>query len=177
MVRRKLVVTLLTGLSALAIAPLAFCANIVGTVSDAQGSPVQGVQIRVQNSAGKILANAQPDKDGHYQITGLDPGTYDYVLAPLGSAIKGGRVSSDLSAQGLTIDWKVSSANPAVALASEGAVLAGDPFGLSTAEFTALVLGGAGVVAGGVIGGYAAAGGFSSSSSAEFVGPIVSPAL
>jgi Carboxypeptidase regulatory-like domain len=152
----------------LATASVALCADIVGRVSDLNDAPMQGVQIVVKDAGSKTLAKVATDGHGRYQITGLTPGSYDYVLDPLGTSFKGGTAAAYLDDKGLTINWKVSASNPAVALATEGtgnAFVAGDPFGLSSKAFTAAVASGVGLVAGGVIGGYAAAGGFSGPSS------------
>jgi hypothetical protein len=169
---RKLLTTVVAGAFVLAVAPWATCADIVGTVFDTQGAAVQGVQVRVKDSAGKILASVQPNMDGRYQVTGLAPGRYEYLLDPLRTNFKAGSGTSYLNAQGLTIDWKVSTTNAAVALASEGTgskYAAGDPFGMSNKTFAAVAVGGLFLITGGVVGGLAAGG--------EFNGPAASPAL
>ena len=165
--KRLIVFTVGSGLLFLITGSAAFCAEVTGVISDLQGHPVSGVQIVVKDLAGKLSGQALADAKGHYAISGLSPNTYNYVLDPLTTRFKGGSVVAALDANGLTIDWKVSDLNSALALAKQGsaAVLAGDPFGLSMDEFAGVVLLGTAVVAGGVIGGYAAAGGFSSSSS------------
>ncbi|MBF6571120.1 MAG: carboxypeptidase regulatory-like domain-containing protein [Candidatus Binataceae bacterium] len=170
---RKLAITAITALFVLANASLALCAEIVGTVSDTQGNPVQGVQITAQTSAGRVVGQAFSSANGKYQITQINPGTYDFLLNPLQSGFKAGSGVADLNSKGLTINWKLSPTAPALALASEGTevALAGDPFGYSAGEFAALLVLAAGGVAAGVVGGYGAAGGFSSSPSAA------SPAL
>jgi hypothetical protein len=140
----------------------------MGRVSDLNDAPVQGVQIVVKDAGGRILAKVATDSHGYYQITGFTPDAYDYALDPLKTSFKGGTAAAYLGDKGLTMNWKVSASNPAVALATEGtgnALAAGDPFGLSSRAFTAAVVGGVAVVTGGVVGGYAAAGGFSGPSS------------
>jgi hypothetical protein len=156
-----------------AAASMALCADIVGTVLDTHGKPVQGIQITAGGPAGKMVAQAVTSAVGKYHLSSLDPGTYDYVLNPLQTGFKGGTAVSYLGIKGLTIDWKVSAKAPAIALASVGTEvpLAGDPFGFSAGEFASLVVLAAGGVAAGVVGGYGAAGGFSSSP------PAASPSL
>ena len=169
----KIAVTAITALLVLATASLALCADIVGTVSDTQGNPIPGIQITAQTPTGNVVSQGLTGANGKYQISGLDPGTYNYVLNPLQTGFKGGTAVSDLNSKGLTIDWKLSPTAPAIAMASEGTevAMAGDPFGFSAGEFAALVGLTVAGVAGGVVGGYGAAGGFSSSS------PAASPAL
>jgi len=151
----------------LAAASSAFCADLVGTVSDPQGHPVGGVEIGVRDGAGNVVGNAITDAKGHYAVSGLSPDTYNYTLDPLGTRFKGGTVVSQLDSDGLTVDWKVSEGNKALALATDGSktALAGDPFGLSMGEFASVVMLGTAAVAAGVVGGVGASGGFSSSSS------------
>jgi hypothetical protein len=153
--------SLLVGLSP------AFCADVVGTVMDLQGRPASGVKIVVRDTAGKIFGQATTDAKGHYAIAGLSPNTYDYTLNPLATGFKGGSAVSHLDSEGLTINWKVSNAGDATALATQGSkeALAGDPFGLSMGEFASVVVLGTAGVAAGVVGGYGAAGGFSGGSS------------
>ena len=161
--KRQVVSVLAIGLSILIAGSSAICADVSGVVTDSQGHPVAGLKIAVQGPGGKIVNQAITDSSGHYAISGLPPDTYDYVLEPLGKGFKGGNAVAYLDSKGLTINWKVSRAGDAVALATQGGQeqLAGDPFGLSMGEFaSAIVLGTAGAVAG-VVGGYGAAGGFS----------------
>ncbi len=165
---KKMAVMVAAGMLVLTTASLALCAEIVGTVSSVDNKPVSGVQIVVKDTKGRILGKALTNNQGQYQITGLAPGAYDYVLEPLGTPFKAGTAAAYLDDKGLTINWKVSTGTAAVALAQQGianTAIAGDPFGLSPTAFGALVVGGTALVAGGVVGGYAAAGGFSGPSS------------
>jgi hypothetical protein len=164
---RRLSVTIAASLFTLATSSSAFSAEIAGTVVDLLGKPVENVQLSVKNGIGKSLASTTPDSKGHYQITGLKEGQYNYSLESHKAGIKGGQTSGYLGSKGLTLNWKVSSAGPATAMASTGigaAVVAGTTVGLSSAAFGAAVAGGSiAAVAGGVVGGYAATGGFSGS--------------
>ena len=159
---RAITATATIGLLVLATASMALCADIVGTVSDTQGNPIQGVQITAQTRAGNVVGQAFSGANGKYQITGIDPGTYDYLLNPLNTGFKAGSGVSALNSKGLTINWKLSPTAPALALASEGTevALAGDPFGFSASEFASLLVLTAGGVAASAVGGYAAPGGF-----------------
>jgi hypothetical protein len=153
----------------------ALCADVAGLVADGQGRPVAGVRIVVKNVQNKVSKEAPSNSDGRYQVTGLKPGVYTYILDPAGSGFKGGDAVSYLGSKGLTIDWHLSTSSSAIALASDatGSLAAGDPYGFTDQEYTGVVLGSAGLVAGGVAGGLAASGAFSGSSSS----PPASPAL
>ena len=156
-------------------APRGFCADVVGVVADTQARPVANVRILVKNMGNNALSEAHSNANGRYKVTGLRPGVYTYTLDPGASGFKGGDAVSYLGPKGLTIDWHLSATNAAVALASEGTgtMLAGDPYGFTSTEFTGIVLGSGALIGGGVAGGIAASGGFSSSSS----GPPASPSL
>jgi hypothetical protein len=164
---KQIVLTVGLGLAFVLAASSAFCAEVVGTITDLQGHPVSGVKIGAQNSAGKVVGQAIANANGHYAIGELSPNTYNYTLDPLATGFKGGSAVSYLDSSGLIVDWKVSNTNDATALARQGnkQVLAGDPFGLSMEEFTSVVVLGTAAIAAGVVGGYGAAGGFSSSPS------------
>jgi hypothetical protein len=166
---KQIVLTVGLGIAFLLTASSAFCADVVGTISDLQGHPVSGVKIAAQDSAGKVVGQAIADAKGHYAIGGLSPNTYDCTLDPLTTGFKGGSAVSYLDSRGLIVDWKVSNTNDATALARQGnkQVLAGDPFGLSMGEFASVVVLGTAAIAAGVVGGYGAAGGFSSSPSSS----------
>lgn len=158
----RLLNTILGAALLCAIPRVALCASVGGTVSDTHGNPVGGVEISAQNSAGKAFGKARSDLHGHYEITGLMPDAYQFVLTPLATGFRGGSGVSHLGTEATTIDWKVSADASALAMAGPGAPdqIAGDPFGYTAGQFAALVAGATGVVAGGVVGGYAAAGGF-----------------
>lgn len=150
---RKMPITGLVSLLAMAAASVALCADVTGTVSDSNGTPVAKIQIRAQDNSGKSAGSAITDSHGRYLITGLSPGPYTYLLDPGASGFKAGDAVAALGEKGLTINWKVSPDARALALASEGAddALAGDPFGLTASQFAALVVAGTRVIAGGIV--------------------------
>jgi hypothetical protein len=128
-------------------------------------------------SGDHVAGRAVTDASGKYWITGLKSDTYHYVLDPLQSGYKGGNAVSYLDSEGLTLDWKISRTAQAIALASPGSSELGfarDPFGLTAGQFAGVVLAGASVLSGVVVGGVSAAGGFGSSSSSPS-GPPSSP--
>lgn len=171
---RRLVLAIF-GVAVLSIfgARRAFCADLVGIVADTQARPVANVRILVKNMGNNALSEAHSNASGRYKVTGLGPGVYTYALDPGASGFKGGDAVSYLGPKGLTIDWHLSAANAAVALASEGTgtMLAGDPFGFTATEYTGVVLGSGALIGGGVAGGLAASGQFSSSSSGKPASP------
>jgi hypothetical protein len=164
--KKSIISTLTMGLLLLIGTSSAICADVSGVVTDSQGRGVGGIGIAARDSAGKIVSQAVTDSNGHYAISGLSPDAYDYVLKPLATGFKGGDAVSYLDSKGLTINWKVSDATDAIAMAAQDGPqqIAGDPFGMSMGEFASVIgLGTAGVAAG-VVGGYGAAGGFSGGS-------------
>lgn len=155
------------------------CADLAGSIVDTQGHPVSGAKILIKNLGKSILSEAHSNGNGRYQVSGVAPGSYQYILFPV-SGFKGGDAVSYLSDKGLTIDWHVSGAAPAIAFASVGAgnsdtgpMAADDPYGFSSEEYTAILVGSVALVGGGVVGGLAAAGEFSGSGS----NPPASPSL
>jgi hypothetical protein len=55
--------------------------SIEGTVSDPQGSVVQGATVNVRNAATNFSRNATSDDNGHYRISQLPPGTYEIKVS------------------------------------------------------------------------------------------------
>jgi Carboxypeptidase regulatory-like domain len=153
----------------------AFCAEIVGVITDSQGQGIANVRIIAMNMSNNASSETHSKANGRYQITGLPPGVYKYTVDPGASGFKGGDAVSYLGGKGLTIDWQLSATNGAIALASDGAgtMLANDPYGFTEQEYATIVMGSAALVTGGVVGGLAASGQFSGSSS----GPPASPSL
>lgn len=161
------IVAVIAAASVLAPTP-GFCANVVGAVQNESGAPVGGAVISVRNARGQILSEGMTSPQGRYEIYGLAPGKYVFAIDPRQSALRTGTAVSYLSEKNLTINWRLSPADPALASAEEGdGEIADDPFGFSAAEFASLIVLGVGGVAAGVVGGYGAAGGFSSSSPAS----------
>jgi len=100
-------------MSIIMIGAPAWCANLVGTVSNNRGEPVPGVGVAVVNSAGIDSGKAISDAHGHYAISNLAPGTYK-----LGSS--GQWVMSYIGDQGLTVNWGLAPHATAVAVARQG---------------------------------------------------------
>jgi hypothetical protein len=91
----------------------AWCAELVGTVSNNRGEGVPGVSVAVVNSAGVDSGKAVSDAHGHYTISNLAPGTYK-----LGSS--GQWVMSYIGDRGLTVNWGLAPHAIAVAIARQG---------------------------------------------------------
>jgi hypothetical protein len=91
----------------------AWCADLVGTVSNNRGEPVSGVSVSVVNSAGIDSGKAVSDAHGRYAISNLAPGIYT-----LGSS--GQQVMSYIGDRGLTVNWGLAPHAAAVAVAKQG---------------------------------------------------------
>ena len=127
-------------------------AHIVGTMLDVQGNPVVGAEIVAHDSTGKVIARTITTNRGEYSLQGLTQGQYSLTANPLTTSFKRQTVVAPLGAEGLTVNWAVSTAAPAVAAATPGAR---PSVGLLRAQEAAAmgvlaVLGTAGVVLGAV---------------------------
>jgi len=91
----------------------AWCAELVGMVSNNRGEPVSGVGVSVVNSAGVDSGKAISDAHGRYAISNLAPGTYK-----LGSS--GQWVMSYIGDRGLTVNWGLAPHAVPVAVARQG---------------------------------------------------------
>jgi hypothetical protein len=94
----------------------AWCANLVGMVSNNRGEPVPGVAVSVVNSAGIDSGKAVSDARGRYAISNLAPGIYK-----LGSS--GQWVMSYIGDRGLTVNWGLAPRQIPVAIAKQGTAL------------------------------------------------------
>jgi protocatechuate 3,4-dioxygenase beta subunit len=83
---------LIIGLATLLIQPLVSHAagtetskparqTITGKVTDALGRPLAGAALELQNSAGKIVAKAESDTEGHFTFAGVAPAVYAVVAS------------------------------------------------------------------------------------------------
>ena len=121
----------IAGMSAallLGVAMSAFGADIVGTVADPSGAPIQGVTVSAGSKTGTQVGTAISDSLGHYAMHGIQPGTYT-LNAHGQSAV------SYVGENGLTVDWGVAPNAPAIATAHTGteqsATRPSDPIELS----------------------------------------------
>src|SRR2546422_889782 len=95
--------------------------HIAGTGIDIQGNPVEGAEVVARDSTGKVIARAVTSNRGEYALEGLAPGQYNLTANPLTTGFKRQTVVAPLGAEGLTINWAVSPAAPAIAAATPGA--------------------------------------------------------
>ncbi|HEV3112935.1 MAG TPA: carboxypeptidase-like regulatory domain-containing protein [Candidatus Binataceae bacterium] len=118
----KLFVVLTAGcaLLAAAISP-APCAEIVGTVLDANGNAVPGVRVSTTTQDGQRIGDAVSDGQGAYAIDDVSSGLYYITLAPpAGSDLHGQSVASYVGGTGLTVNWAVAPGREPVAAAMPG---------------------------------------------------------
>ncbi len=131
------------------------CAEVVGTVKDVAGKPVQGVKIQAVDTSGAVAGQALSESKGRYVINGLTPGKYVFKLDPLATGFKPGNGVAYLGAEGLTIDWTVSPDELALDDATPGNGVVSTIAPLLTPGGIPVV---GGAVAGAVLGGLGAAG-------------------
>jgi hypothetical protein len=89
--------------------------DIVGTVVNASGDPVDGA--RILTSTG---ASAVTDQAGRYAIRDLPSSQYNITLDPAGSGLKGQSVVSYVGNKGLTVDWATATNREPIATAQPG---------------------------------------------------------
>ena len=131
------------------VSSAAFAASVGGTVASSQGQPLSGVQVIVKDASGHVIGQGAPGSGGVYDIQGLQPGNYNFTLDPGSSGYQGQTVASYVGADGICLNWGVSTTSPAVASAQPGATCKLAAGGYDTAE---IVGAGAGVLGAGAIG-------------------------
>lgn len=102
------------------ISVAAMAASVGGTIGGAQGQSLAGVQIIVKDASGKVVAQGTPGATGTYNISGLPEGNYTFTLDPGSSGLQGQTVSSYVGADGICLNWGVSTTSPAIATAQPG---------------------------------------------------------
>ena len=60
--------------------PKPVAGSITGTVKDALGRPIEGGDVVLQTSQGKVVAKAASEADGHFAFPGIAPGIYALVV-------------------------------------------------------------------------------------------------
>ncbi len=99
----------------------ALCADIVGTVLDANGNAVPGVKVSTSTQDGQSIGSAVTDGQGDYAIDGVSSGLYYITLTPpAGSDLRGQSVASYVGGMGLTVNWGVAPGREPVASAMPG---------------------------------------------------------
>jgi len=98
----------------------ALAASVGGTVAGSQGQSVSGIQVIVKDASGKVVGQGAPGSGGVYDISGLQPGNYNFTLDPGSSGYQGQTVASYVGADGVCLNWGVSTTSPAVASAQPG---------------------------------------------------------
>jgi len=130
------------------IAVSAMAAPVGGTIGGAQGQSLSGIQIIVKDANGKVVAQVTPSATGTYEITGLPDGNYTFTLDPGSSGVQGQTVSSYVGADGICLNWGVSTTSPAIATAQPGATCQAAAWWTDTSTY---VGGAAALIAAGVI--------------------------
>ncbi len=127
-------------------------ATASGTVAGSHGQNVSGIQVFAKDVAGHTAGQATTGTGGTYQIMNLQPGNYNFTLDPGSSGVQGQTVSSYVGADGICLNWGVSTTSPAVATAQPGATCAGMVAADPAWDPAPWVGAGAAVVAGAAIG-------------------------
>jgi hypothetical protein len=118
---KKLLLTFAAGCAlAISFSPPAFSGDIIGSVVDANGNPLQGVQVIVKAQNSSMTGAAITNQTGQYEIEGLNSGLYYITLDPKGTNLTGQSVVSNLNDNGLTVNWAASPGRQAIATAQPG---------------------------------------------------------
>jgi hypothetical protein len=159
----KKVIALIVTILAVSSSP-ALCATVSGKVRDRSGKPVPGIILTVRDVSGKVIQSVLSGRQGEYSFASVRDGSYRVALDPgLYPYKKGGPVEVLVNGREIKLNWTVSASDSAVAIAEKGGLatlLAGSPFGLTTAEFVAVSVAAAGAAGGIGVGAFAADGGF-----------------
>lgn len=76
--------------------------EIAGIVEDSSGGAIAGAQLTLLDSSGNVTATFATDSQGHFRISGIQPG--QYVLQAASKNFETSRVSLNLSATATTLD-------------------------------------------------------------------------
>jgi hypothetical protein len=124
-VMKKSCSVLLALASVVGMCAAAMAASVGGTVASSQGQPVSGITVIVKDASGHVVGQGAPGGSGSYDITGLPEGNYTFTLDPGSSGYQGQTVSSYVGADGICLNWGVSTTSPAVASAQPGSTCQG----------------------------------------------------
>jgi hypothetical protein len=91
-------------------------AQIVGRVLDAQGQPISGITVRLENARGDRIASTVSAPDGAYGLFGLSEGTYTLDVQGQSAVTYVGR-------EGVTVNWGLKN-GAALAVAEPGSASA-----------------------------------------------------
>jgi len=117
----KLLLALAAGCAlAISFSLPAFSGDIIGSVVDANGNPLQGARVIVKAQNSQMTGAAITNQEGQYEIEGLNSGLYYITLDPKGTNLTGQTVVSNLNDNGLTVNWAASPGRQAIAIAQPG---------------------------------------------------------
>jgi Carboxypeptidase regulatory-like domain len=84
--------------------------NIVGEVVDAQGRPIEGVDITLSAKDGgnrdRVIARERTNKSGEYLFECLDRDQYQATLSSRAAGVLEGTTDVDVRKDGLILDWR-----------------------------------------------------------------------
>jgi hypothetical protein len=160
-----------------ALPSIARASEIAGTVADEAGNPIKSAHVTVEDQAGNLIGQGDPDAQGQYSIAGLATGTYNITLIPLTTQFQRRTVQGVVEPDGLCLDWTISPSGAAIPTARRGAATGvctppAAAGGLTPGQTATIALGATGAVTGGIVGILAGVGVFD----AAAAGPPASPA-
>jgi hypothetical protein len=96
-------------------------ANCGGTVVDDAGHPLAGVEVVARDSQGRIWGRTLTNARGRYCLTDLVVGQYSIFQNPGKTPLRSDRVTTNIPARGLQLDWRISSQRALGNLSGPGA--------------------------------------------------------
>ena len=135
------------------ISGTAMSASVGGAVASPQGQSVAGVQVIAKDASGHVVGQTSAGTSGSYNISGLQPGNYNFTLDPGSSGFQGQTVASYVGPDGICLNWGVSTTSPAVATAQPGSTCQPIAAGWDTADTVGVAAAalGAGAIAAAVV--------------------------
>lgn len=89
-----------------AIAQKLTSSNCGGTISDAKGRPLAGVDVVARDGDGRVVAQTTTNARGRYCLTDLLPGGYSFLEIP-GNNLRSEIIDRVLPDEGLRLNWTV----------------------------------------------------------------------
>jgi protocatechuate 3,4-dioxygenase beta subunit len=103
----KSVATVVIAIILLCFARPGFGAQLVGKLSDSQGTPVANMRVAISHADGSPARVLITDDRGKFEAGGLNPGDYKLILHPVTGGSLGAPLLLHLSPKGIRLQLRV----------------------------------------------------------------------